>query len=143
MSNIKIVKEVVEGVLSGASDIIEALPSNEKKQSAKNQLAGLTYNALNTALDSQEEVLKAELGGNWLQKSWRPLIMLGFGFIVMYSKFIAPAFGLPNTELNGEFWELLNLGIGGYVIGRSVEKVSDTVTKNIDVSFLKKKNRKL
>ena len=104
MSNIKIVKEVVEGVLSGASDIIEALPSNEKKQSAKNQLAGLTYNALNTALDSQEEVLKAELSGNWLQKSWRPLIMLGFGFIVMYSKFIAPAFGLPNTELNGEFW---------------------------------------
>ena len=143
MSNIKIIKEAVEGVLSGASGIIDSLPSNEKKQSAKNELSGIVLSELNNALESQEEVLKAEINGNWLQRSWRPLIMLGFGFIVMYSKFIAPAFGLPNTELNVEFWDLLQLGIGGYVVGRSVEKIAHSVTKNIDVSFLKKKNRKI
>ncbi|MGV8134072.1 MAG: hypothetical protein AB2L20_02570 [Mangrovibacterium sp.] len=37
--------------------------------------------------------------------------------------------------------DIIELGLGGYVIGRSVENISKTVTRNIDLSFLKKKDR--
>ena len=49
------------------------------------------------------------------------------GFIVIYVKFIAPLFDLRIPELENEFWNLLQLGIGGYVIGRSAEKIAEKV----------------
>jgi hypothetical protein len=45
-------------------------------------------------------------------------------------KFIAPLFDLRIPELENEFWNLLQLGIGGYVIGRSAEKISEKITIN-------------
>lgn len=76
----------------------------------------------------QADIIIAEAKGNWLQRSWRPILMLAFGFIVIYVKFLAPLFDLKIPELENEFWNLLQLGIGGYVIGRSAEKISKNVT---------------
>jgi len=44
-------------------------------------------------------------------------------FIVIYVKFVAPLFDLKIPELENEFWNLLQIGIGGYVIGRTGEKM--------------------
>jgi len=71
----------------------------------------------------QTEIIVAEAKGNWLQRSWRPILMLAFGFIVIYVKFVAPLFDLKIPELENEFWNLLQIGIGGYVIGRTGEKM--------------------
>jgi len=76
----------------------------------------------------QTEVIVAEAKGNWLQRSWRPILMLAFGFIVIYVKFFAPLFDLKIPELENEFWDLLQLGIGGYVIGRSAEKIAGKIS---------------
>ena len=46
-----------------------------------------------------------------------------------------------DQELELKLMDIIKLGIGGYVVSRGVEKVADTVTKNIDIPFLKKKNR--
>ena len=80
----------------------------------------------------QTDIIIAEAKGNWLQRSWRPILMLSFGFIVIYNKFAAPLFGWTIPVLEGEFWTLLQIGIGGYVVGRSAEKIADkiTITKN-------------
>jgi hypothetical protein len=78
----------------------------------------------------QTEIVLAEANGNWLQRSWRPILMLAFGFIVIYVKFIAPLFQLPIPPLENEFWNLLQLGIGGYVVGRSAEKIAGNITIN-------------
>jgi hypothetical protein len=75
--------------------------------------------------------------GNWLQKSWRPLVMLTFTIMIVLGAFKE----IPYLESSSQFWQLLELGLGGYVIGRTVEKVSETVTQNIDLTFLKKKDR--
>ncbi len=72
----------------------------------------------------QSEVIIAEATGNWLQRSWRPILMLSFGFIVVYCKFIGPLFDLKIPVLENEFWNLLQIGIGGYVIGRTGEKIA-------------------
>ena len=52
----------------------------------------------------QADIIIAEAKGNWLQRSWRPILMLAFGFIVIYVKFIAPLFDLRIPELENEFW---------------------------------------
>jgi len=74
--------------------------------------------------------------------------MLAFVFIVIFHFFIYPLIRVFNPELpelpelEAYFWELLKIGLGGYVVGRSVEKVAETMTKNTDLSFLKRKDRK-
>ncbi len=77
----------------------------------------------------QTDIIVTEAKGNFIQRSWRPMLMLAFGFIVIYCKFIGPAFGLETPELESEFWNLLQLGIGGYVIGRTGEKMFKSYTE--------------
>lgn len=69
-------------------------------------------------------------GYNWLERSWRPILMLTFGFIVLYAKFLGPVLGLTIPPLEDGFWGLLQLGIGGYVVGRTGEKMMDSFTSS-------------
>ncbi len=133
------VKELTDSI-GNAIDNLST--SDDEKLNAKAKLTEIVTEKLAELASYQKEVLVTELQGSKLQRNWRPIVMLAFASIVVYSKFIAPAFGLPNAELETHFWKLLELGIGGYVIGRSLEKVTDKVTKNIDLTFLKKKRRK-
>lgn len=135
-------------IISEGGKIVDSLTtSNEEKLNAKNQLSEIVLSALDKLQSYQKEVILSETQGNKLQRNWRPIVMLAFAFIVVYSYFIQPAF-FPNAVNMSEtipdrFWSLLEIGLGGYVIGRSLEKTAHTVTKNIDMSFLKKKDRKV
>lgn len=65
---------------------------------------------------------------HWLVSAWRPITMLTFTFIVANNYIIAPyasalfSVTIPTLELTDNMWDLLQLGIGGYIVGRSVEK---------------------
>ena len=101
--------------------------SDEERLNAKNEVFKVLQEQKLKLQQLQTEIILAEANGNWLQRSWRPILMLSFGFIVIYVKFIAPLFSLPIPPLEDEFWNLLQLGIGGYVVGRSVEKVAKNI----------------
>ena len=122
--------------------------SNAEKSAAKNTIAKTVLDSLNRLGDAQRDVLVTELKGNKIQRMWRPVTMLAFVFIVIFHFFIYPLIRVFNPELpelpelEAYFWELLKIGLGGYVVGRSVEKVAETMTKNTDLSFLKRKDRK-
>jgi hypothetical protein len=132
------IRETVDSV----GNIVDRLSTtDQEKLNAKTELTKVVTDSLEKITSMQSSMLLAEANGNWLQRSWRPILMLSFGWIIIYSFFIAPAFNLPNTTPPEKFWVLLEIGMGGYVIGRSIEKVADTVTKNVDMPFLKKKNR--
>tara|TARA_A200000159_G_C7332939_1_gene343758 strand:- start:411 stop:800 length:390 start_codon:yes stop_codon:yes gene_type:complete len=103
--------------------------SEEERIQAKNEVFKILKEKELELRKMQTEVIVTEAKGNWLQRSWRPILMLAFGFIVIYVKFIAPLFDLKIPELENEFWNLLQLGIGGYVIGRSAEKIAKDVIK--------------
>jgi hypothetical protein len=76
-------------------------------------------------LESQKQVITAEAQGqSWMQRSWRPITMLTFLALV-----IADSFGWLANPLAPEAWTLLQLGIGGYVAGRSLEKVTPKITE--------------
>ena len=112
------------GLVTEVGKVIDNLfTSDEERLNAKNEVFRVLQEQQLELQKLQTEIILAEANGNWLQRSWRPILMLSFGFIVIYVKFIAPMFSLPIPPLEDQFWSLLNLGIGGYVVGRSAEKV--------------------
>ena len=117
--------DIVNDLLSGLDNL---LTSKEEKIKAKNVIKKVLIEKELELQRQQTEIIVAEAKGNWLQRSWGPILMLAFGFIVIYVKFIGPLFGLAIPELENEFWELLKIGIGGYVVGRSAEKIAKSVT---------------
>ena len=127
----KLLKWFTGGLVKEVGNVIDNLfTSEEERLKAKNEIFKVLQEQQLELQKLQTEVIIAEAKGNWLQRSWRPLLMLAFGFIVIYVKFIAPLFSLPIPPLEDEFWNLLQLGIGGYVVGRSVEKVAKNITIN-------------
>ena len=69
------------------------------------------------------DIVKTEAQSeSWLAKSWRPILMLTFGALI-----VARWFGLAAPNLSEEeylkLWSIVELGLGGYVIGRSAEKI--------------------
>jgi len=117
------------GVVKEVGNVIDKLfTSEEERLKAKNEVFKVLQEQQLELQKLQTEIVLAEANGNWLQRSWRPILMLAFGFIVIYVKFIAPLFDLRIPPLENEFWNLLQLGIGGYVIGRSAEKIAGNIT---------------
>ena len=113
----KILSWFTGGVVKEVGNVIDKLfTSEEERINAKNEMLKVLKEQQLELQRLQTDVILAEAKGNWLQRSWRPILMLAFGFIVIYVKFIAPLFGLPIPALENEFWDLLQLGIGGYVI---------------------------
>lgn len=129
----------ITGAVGNALDA--NLTNDEEKLAKKNELTEILTTKISEVISFQRDILVTELNGNGLQRNWRPIVMLAFAFIVVYRYFIAPVFHLELIDMPEKFWSLLELGMGGYVIGRSVEKVADTLTKNIDLPFLKRKDR--
>ena len=60
-------------------------------------------------------------GESWLQRNWRPLTALTFVVLVVAYWFGLNAPNLPATSVD-ELFGLVKLCLGGYTIGRTVEK---------------------
>lgn len=71
---------------------------------------------------------------SWITRSWRPLTMLTFVVLI-----VLMSTGMMDTDaLNavpGRLWTLLTIGIGGYMGGRSAEKIVPNI-----VAAMKKKD---
>ena len=75
-------------------------------------------------LEAHAQILTAEAKGGWLQRNWRPLLMLTFAGLVVAHWFGFTAPNIPESVQNS----LLNIvlvGMGGYIVGRSGEKIMD------------------
>ncbi len=140
----KLIKGSATELTKSVGNAIDGIVTNdEEKLKAKSELTEIVTSSLTDIAKFQKEVLVTEISGDRLQRSWRPIVMLAFASIVVYTYFIGPLFDLKIVKLDPFFWEMLRLGLGGYIVGRSVEKVSDRVTKNIDLTFLKRKDRNI
>jgi hypothetical protein len=116
---------VLKDLLGGLDKLFT---SKEEKIKAESIIKQIIIQKQLELQQMQTDIIITEAKGNWIQRSWRPILMMSFGFIVIYVKFLAPLLGLAIPELELEFWELLKIGIGGYVVGRSAEKISKNIT---------------
>lgn len=125
------------GGLKPITDLVDNLhTSAEEKLQLRNELAKMELE-LGTELlkyegklvEAKSSTIIAEAGGeSLLQRIWRPVIMLEFGFIVFWIEIAHPILGywltdLPVLTMPDGGWTLLQIGLGGYVVGRSGEKI--------------------
>lgn len=122
------------------STVDRFVTTDAERTKLKQELANVVMSNLNRMAEAQGAVLQTEMKGDFLQRNWRPMVMLAFAFILIMKWFGFTDSAIP-LPLEMELMSLLEIGIGGYVAGRSIEKIADTVTKNVDLSSLRKKDR--
>ena len=76
-------------------------------------------------ISEQAASIREEARGNWLQRSWRPIVMLVFTLIILAGTFL----NLPILADTSRFWDLLEIGLGGYIIGRGSEQLVSSLLK--------------
>jgi hypothetical protein len=122
------VTDLIAGVFKPAAELIDNLhTSTDEKNKHKERLLDVQAAAMQKVFDyeaqalaGQQKIVQAEASSeHWLVASWRPITMLTFLGLA-----VGDTFGLFATPLRDEAWALLQLGIGGYVVGRSGEKIA-------------------
>ena len=131
-------KDPLSAILDAAGKIIgDFVESPDKKVEAQLQLAQLAQQATLKLAEidaewakTQSEVITAEVKSeSWMARNWRPILMLAFTYIIVHTYVFVPLFSMKAVAIPDQMWELLKLGIGGYVIGRSAEKtLPDVIT---------------
>ena len=101
--------EGVKGVVGTVGKVIDrlTLPAREKRQLEAELLELLVEHEQEMARSRSAAVVE-EARGNWLQRSWRPLVMLVFALIVLVGTFTT----LPLLSDTSRFWDLLEIGLG-------------------------------
>ena len=93
-----------------------------KKAEIKAQMKVLEYET--KLQDNQSKIIIAEAQGeSWLQRNWRPLMMITFAGLVVARWLGWTAPGITEA-VEKELFLLIQIGLGGYVVGRSGEKIT-------------------
>jgi hypothetical protein len=143
----------VTEIFSPAKELIDELHySGEEKAALKQKIfeAEIAMSAKvldyeTRKMELQAEIIKVEgTGESWLQRNWRPMLMVTVASILANNYVLVPwlhavgASGAPILELPVGLWNLLTVGVGGYIVGRTAEKTSDKWSINIGGNKLEK-----
>lgn len=122
---------VLKKVLGVIDQVVEDKDlANKIKAELQQEILTREYDGILEELKSKRDIIIAEATGHsWLQRNWRPITMLVFVYIIAHNFIIAPLFSLKYLPIPPDMWELLKLGIGGYILGRSGEKIIPTIAE--------------
>jgi len=125
--------ELIAGIFKPAAELIDELhTSEEERLQQKAKLLDVQAATMQRVFDYERATLKdrAEIinseaqSEHWLTATWRPITMLSFLVLA-----VGDALGLLPNPLRDEAWFLLEIGLGGYIVGRSGEKLAKTLTQ--------------
>ena len=114
------------------STIEKAVPDKDLQEKLKAQLQTQLLQSHTQELTAAAKIIEAEAKAGWFASSWRPLLMYVLIFILVWNYVIGPVIkvftgAVISFVLPGDVWTLLNVGLGGYVVGRSAESVARTM----------------
>jgi hypothetical protein len=122
------VTDLIAGIFKPAAELVDKLhTSDDERLKAKGHLLDVQASAMQRVFDyetsrieGQQKIVAAEAQSeHFIVAAWRPITMLTFLALA-----VGDTFGLFATPLRDEAWALLQLGLGGYVVGRSGEKIA-------------------
>ena len=128
MNLFNIVSDVIKPI-TGLIDKVHT--TDEEKLELQKDIKKIEAELSFKLLDYQKELIQAQSkiitaeaqGESWLQRNWRPLVMLTLvGLVVSYFFGLAPEYLINNPDIVEELFSIVKIGLGGYVIGRSAEK---------------------
>lgn len=102
--------------------IDKAFPDTEKRDMAKIEIMGELQKQSGEIEKAAAGIINTEASSkHWLAANWRPLTMLIFVGLIVARWFGFTADNMTEAEYL-ELYGLMKLGLGGYVVGRTVEK---------------------
>lgn len=121
------------GILGVAETVIDKIfPDADERAKAKLKLHTLKQEGELKELEASMSVIVAEAQGHSaIQRNWRPITMLCFVAIIANNYILYPYLSLfwtdaPILELPPQMWDLLKIGIGGYIASRGGEQMMKT-----------------
>ena len=140
---------LIEGPVFSIID--KLIPDPALKTKLKAEIEAKTIAHQDEITKAQRDILINEFShGSLMTRSWRPVLMymiilflLVYGLILpVVDLFLAqPVVFSPRwQEIPDGLWNLLGLGVGGYVGGRSLEKIASTMTSKKDSTPSSEKN---
>ena len=111
------------------STIEKSVPDKDLQAKLKADLQTQLLQSNTQELQAAAKIIEAEAKAGWFASSWRPLLMYVLIFILVWNYIIGPVIKLMigtviTFELPGDVWTLLQIGLGGYVVGRSGESIA-------------------
>jgi len=98
-------------------------PDPEAARRAESEIALALMNKSAELEAAAAAIIQAEARSeHFLAACWRPIVMLTFAALIVARWLGWSAPGISEAEVV-KLWSIVELGLGGYVIGRSVEKV--------------------
>ena len=123
--------DLIAGIFKPATELIDELhTSEEERLQSKARLLDVQAAAMQRVFDYEAEMLQAKSkivhaeasSKHWLTANWRPITMLTFLVLV-----VGDSLGFLPNDLNDQAWLMLELGLTGYIVGRSGEKIAKTL----------------
>lgn len=127
----------IKDALGGVGELLgKFITDPEKKLEAQTELARIEASLQTKVMEvdmewvkAQADVIKSEANSkSWMARNWRPSLMFTFIAIIGFNYLVVPIFSLTAIPVPTEMWELLKIGMGGYVIGRSAEKIAESIS---------------
>jgi hypothetical protein len=88
-------------------------------QALTNQITGKVIELESQLLTAKQDIIVTEAkSASFLTSNWRPITMLTLLFMI-----VADGFGWLVQPLPDDAWTVIKIGLGGYVTGRSLEKI--------------------
>ncbi len=138
LSDLPIIGKIFAKVIDVVAEVVPDKDLQLKiKSSLAEKIAGGEFSLLEKELAASAHTLAAELGGSTIQRSWRPHLMYLIMFFLFWMVIIAPILSylgvkLPIKEaldsIPVQMWTLLTVGLGGYTVFRSGEKMVQSWT---------------
>jgi hypothetical protein len=121
------------------STIDKAIPDKDQAEKLKFLLNQQLLKSSTEELKAAASIVEAEAKSNWFVSSWRPLLMYVLIFILVWNYILGPIIKIVlgsviTFELPGDVWTLLQIGLGGYVVGRSGESIARTLANKTVVN---------
>jgi hypothetical protein len=114
------------------STVDKAIPDKDLAEKLKAQLNTELLKSSTEQIKAAASIVEAEAKSGWFSASWRPLLMYVLIFILVWNYILGPVIKMVigtviTFELPGDVWTLLQIGLGGYVVGRSGESIARTL----------------
>ena len=132
-----LITQLISGIFKPAADLVDSLhTSEEERLDAKSRLLSVQAAVMDSALDYESKALEAKAqivnseanSEHWVTATWRPIVMLIFTGLVVARFLGFQAEGMSQTEYD-QLWMLIQIGIGGYIGTRSIEKIVKEVRR--------------
>jgi len=124
-----IISTILSPLTKLAGSVIDKTVTDKNlAQNLKAQLNMAFMNEGMELLKSATAIIVAEANGTFIQRNWRPVTMLTFVGLVV-CKWMGWTDTSVSPEIEYELMQLIKIGLGGYVVGRSAEKIAKVWNK--------------